>query len=94
MRSSVDNIAFRCIEFLVGVFTRAELELCNTVLIGVALCSSVAMVLPISTPPNALAHATGLIEQKSMMKVGLILGFISMAIGYVLLIFLGSNGLI
>ena len=66
----------------------------STLLIGVALCSSVAMVLPISTPPNALAHATGLIEQKSMMKVGLILGFISMAIGYVLLIFLGSNGLI
>lgn len=66
----------------------------STLLIGVALCSSVAMVLPISTPPNALAHATGLIEQKSMMKVGLILGFISMAIGYVLLIFLGSNGMI
>lgn len=66
----------------------------STLLIGVALCSSVAMVLPISTPPNALAHATGLIEQKSMMKVGLILGFISMAIGYVLLIFLGTNGLI
>ena len=66
----------------------------STLLIGVALCSSVAMVLPISTPPNALAHATGLIEQKSMMKVGLILGFLSMAIGYVLLIFLGSNGMI
>jgi sodium-dependent dicarboxylate transporter 2/3/5 len=66
----------------------------STLLIGVALCSSVAMVLPISTPPNALAHATGLIEQKSMMKIGLILGFISMAIGYVLLIFLGSNGMI
>jgi len=52
------------------------------------------MVLPISTPPNALAHATGLIEQKHMIRVGLILGFISMAIGYVLLIFLGSNNMI
>jgi hypothetical protein len=29
-----------------------------------------------------------------MMKIGLILGFLSMAIGYVLLIFLGSNGMI
>ena len=66
----------------------------STLLIGVALCSSVAMVLPISTPPNALAHATGLIEQKHMIRVGLILGFISMAIGYVLLIFLGSNNMI
>ena len=43
MRSSVDNIAFRCIEFLVGVFTRAELELCNTVLVGVALCDDLAV---------------------------------------------------
>ena len=36
----------------------------STLLIGVAICSSVAMVLPISTPPNALADATGFIKQK------------------------------
>ena len=28
-----------------------------------------AMILPISTPPNALAHATGMIQQKDMEKV-------------------------
>lgn len=66
----------------------------STLLIGVAIGSSLAMVLPISTPPNALAHATGMIEQKDMQKVGLIMGFIGLLLGYGMLIFLGSNGLI
>jgi sodium-dependent dicarboxylate transporter 2/3/5 len=52
------------------------------------------MVLPISTPPNALAYATGLIEQKHMVKVGLIVGAVSLLLGYVVLIILGTNGMI
>lgn len=63
----------------------------STLLIGVAIGSSLAMVLPISTPPNALAHATGLIAQKDMEKVGLIIGLIGLLLGYIMLIFLGSN---
>ena len=65
----------------------------STLLIGVALGSSLAMVLPISTPPNALAHATGLIEQKHMIRVGLIMGVTGMLIGYIMLIVLGKAGL-
>ena len=66
----------------------------STLLIGVAIGSSLAMVLPISTPPNALAHATGMIEQKDMEKVGLIIGFVGLILGYTMLIFVGSTGLI
>ena len=66
----------------------------STLLIGVAIGSSLGMVLPISTPPNALAYATGMIEQKSMAKVGLIMGVVGLLLGYTMLIFLGSNGLI
>lgn len=66
----------------------------STLLIGVALGSSLAMVLPISTPPNALAHATGMIEQKDMQKVGLIMGAIGLILGYTMLIILGSNGVL
>ena len=62
----------------------------STLLIGVAMGSSLAMVLPISTPPNALAHATGLIEQKQMIRVGIIMGVIGLTLGYVMLIFLGQ----
>ncbi|MBQ2912093.1 MAG: SLC13/DASS family transporter [Bacteroidales bacterium] len=63
-------------------------------LIGVAIGSSMAMILPISTPPNALAHSTGFIQQKDMMKVGIWIGIIGIVLGYLMLILLGSNGLI
>lgn len=63
----------------------------STLLIGVAICSSLAMVLPISTPPNALADATGFIKQKYMVTTGLIMGIIGLVLGYLLLIFCGTN---
>jgi sodium-dependent dicarboxylate transporter 2/3/5 len=66
----------------------------STLLIGLAIGSSVAMILPISTPPNALAHATGMIEQKDMVKTGIIIGAISLVLGYGMLIALGSFGLL
>ncbi len=66
----------------------------STLLIGVAFGSSLGMILPISTPPNALAHATGLIKQSEMMKVGIIMGVIGLALGYTMLITLGSHGLL
>ena len=65
-----------------------------TLLIGVAICSSLAMVLPISTPPNALADATGFIKQKYMVKTGLIMGAVGLVLGYALLIFCGSHGIL
>ncbi|MBR5256397.1 MAG: SLC13/DASS family transporter [Bacteroidales bacterium] len=58
----------------------------TTVLIGVAIASSSAMILPISTPPNALAYATNLVQQKDMAKMGAIVGVISIVLGYMVLI--------
>ena len=57
----------------------------STVLIGVAIASSSAMILPISTPPNALAYATNLVQQKDMAKMGIIVGVIGILLGYVVL---------
>lgn len=51
-------------------------------LIGVAIAASVSMILPISTPPNAIAHSTGFIQQKDMMTVGIIVGILGLVIGY------------
>ncbi len=65
----------------------------STLLIGVAICSSVAMVLPISTPPNALADATGFIKQKYMVKTGLIMGVVGLILGYIVLMFCGIKGI-
>ncbi|MDE6225001.1 MAG: anion permease, partial [Muribaculaceae bacterium] len=61
----------------------------GTLLIGVAISSSVAMILPISTPPNALADATGFIKQKDMVTTGLIMGAFGLVLGYAVLMTLG-----
>jgi len=60
----------------------------TTLLVCVAASTSFAMLLPISTPPNAIAFSTGLIKTNDMAKVGLIIGLLGIAISYaVLLIF-------
>ena len=66
----------------------------STVLIGVAIAASSAMILPISTPPNALAFGTNLVPQKDMSKIGAIVGVISMVLGYGVLYLIGTFHLI
>ncbi len=61
----------------------------RTLLIGVVLSTSLAMLFPISTPPNALAHSTGLVTTKDMAKAGIIVGVIGYVLGYLMLIFVG-----
>ena len=52
-------------------------------LLCVAIAASVSMILPISTPPNAIAHSTGFIQQSEMMKVGIIVGVLGLILGLV-----------
>ena len=58
-------------------------------IVGIAIAASVAMCLPVSTPPNALAHSTGMITTKQMATVGIILGVVGLTLGYLMLIFIG-----
>ena len=51
----------------------------------IAVCASLAMILPISTPPNAIASSTGLVRTKDMAKVGIIIGVVGFIIGYFML---------
>ena len=64
----------------------------GTLLIGIALSASFAMALPISTPPNAIAYSTGLIKSSQMCTVGIIIGVISLILGYATLVFIGRIG--
>ena len=66
----------------------------STILIGIALAASSAMCLPISTPPNAIAYSTGLVKQSDMLKIGFIVGIISMIIGYFVLFIVGKTHLL
>lgn len=65
-----------------------------TILVGIAVAASAAMSLPISTPPNAIAYSTGLINQKDMAKTGITVGVITLALGFSMLIVIGKCGLL
>ncbi len=45
--------------------------------IVIGLCASTALLLPISTPPNALAYSTGLLNQGDFRYVGSVMGFLA-----------------
>jgi sodium-dependent dicarboxylate transporter 2/3/5 len=45
--------------------------------IPVALGTSGAMCLPVSTPPNAIAYGTGLITTRDLLEIGLLLGLLT-----------------
>ncbi len=54
----------------------------QAMIIFIAVCASVAMLFPISTPPNAIAASTGLVGTKDMAKVGLIIGVVGFVFGF------------
>ena len=54
----------------------------HAMIIFVATCASIAMLFPISTPPNAIASSTGLVPTKEMTKVGIIIGSIGFVFGF------------
>lgn len=59
----------------------------QSLLFGTAMAASLAMTLPISTPPNAIASSTGIISTSDMAKAGLTIGILGGVVGYLLLIF-------
>ena len=54
----------------------------QAMIIFVATCASIAMLLPISTPPNAIASATGMVKTADMAKVGIIIGTVGFVLGF------------
>ena len=61
----------------------------RSLLIGLAISTSVAALLPISTPPNAIASSNGLVETKDMLNVGVVIGVVGLVLGYALLMIVG-----
>ena len=55
----------------------------QAMIVFIATCASVAMLFPISTPPNAIASSTGLVESKDMIKVGAVIGGIGIVFGFI-----------
>lgn len=57
-------------------------------ILSVTFASSLAMALAISTPPNAIAYATGNIQSHQMLKAGLVISMIGMMMNYILMLVL------
>ncbi len=57
----------------------------TALLVSVAFACSLGMCLPISTPPNALAHATGFTDTAGMAKTGIVLGLGGLVISWVMM---------
>lgn len=55
-----------------------------TLILVVTFAASLGMSLPISTPPNALAHATGHVQSNQMARVGVILGVVGVLLSFVM----------
>jgi sodium-dependent dicarboxylate transporter 2/3/5 len=55
--------------------------------IFVGIACNIAMLLPISTPPNAIAMSTGFLKTSDMVKVGIIVGIIGLIVGLLIATF-------
>ncbi len=62
----------------------------TALLVSVAFASSLGMSLPISTPPNALAHATGYTDTNGMAKTGVVMGLCGLVLSWGMMIFLAK----
>ncbi len=55
------------------------------IILAVTFASSLAMALPISTPPNALAYATGEVDTKAMFRAGAPVGIFGLLLLYLMM---------
>ncbi|RAS59275.1 sodium-dependent dicarboxylate transporter 2/3/5 [Vibrio diazotrophicus] len=65
-----------------------------TLILVVTFAASLGMSLPISTPPNALAHATGYVQSNQMARVGVVLGLVGVLLSFVMVAALNVVGFI
>ena len=63
------------------------------IVVPIALGASAAMCMPISTPPNALAYASGKFAMKDFLSGGIIIGILAPAISVLWCIFVFNNWL-
>lgn len=62
----------------------------TALLVSVAFASSLGMSMPISTPPNALAHATGYTDTKGMAITGVVMGLVGLVLSWGMMILLAK----
>jgi sodium-dependent dicarboxylate transporter 2/3/5 len=61
-----------------------------TISIAAAVAASMAFMLPVATPPNALVYGTGYVSIKDMLKTGVILDMLGWLVTIAILAVFGS----
>ena len=74
----MSNTAASSILIPLGLSLGGFYQVSAPILIGI--CASFALFLPVSTPPNAIAYATNLMEQKDFRLGGLFIGIVGLVI--------------
>ena len=64
---------------LMGVALQLGLD-SESLVVPVAIATSMAFMLPVATPPNAMVHASGYVSQRDMMRAGLGLNLAAIAV--------------
>jgi sodium-dependent dicarboxylate transporter 2/3/5 len=82
----MSNTATATILIPLGIYLMPDHIKQITVIIGLA--TSTSLLLPVSTPPNAIAYSTGFIEQKDLLKGGLLVSLIGPALVVLLTVLL------
>ncbi len=77
----MSNVAL-CVVALPLIMKLGEAQGLDPVLVALpaAICTSFAFSMPISTPPNAIVFGTDAIEVKQMLKAGILLNFLALAV--------------
>lgn len=57
-------------------------------MLAAACASSMAFMMPVATPPNAIVYSTGRIRMKDMVRAGLLMNFISAVILVIIIVYL------
>ena len=67
-------------------------EIGGSKLLVLLVTCSLAMALPVSTPPNAMAYATGLLENRQLLQNGALISGVGLVASYLLAMLLWQVG--
>ena len=74
------------------VSTLGEIGGSKLLVLLVTFSYSLAMALPVSTPPNAMAYATGLLANRQLLQIGALISWIGFVASYLLAMLLWQIG--
>ena len=75
-----------CANILVPILSQMSISLCSnplTLMMTCAVCVSYAFMLPVATPPNAIAHEASGMTTTQMMRVGFLMNIVCVVVNMV-----------